>query len=76
MITILVSNSEVPFIETSISAIRQYISNLFGYAFVNFKDQILFNLNVPYGYSPLKRMQFIHGYDDDEETRTDLMQDD
>ena len=30
----------------------------------NFREQIYNNINTPYGFTPVKRMRLIHGYDD------------
>lgn len=52
------------YVPTSSQNINEYIMNFFLYGITNFKDQIFKNINTPYGFTPVKRMRLIHGYDD------------
>lgn len=41
----------------------EYLTNLFHYVIMNYRDEFLRNINIPFGFSPSKRLKLIHGYD-------------
>ncbi|CAD8132172.1 unnamed protein product [Paramecium pentaurelia] len=51
---------------TSVKEIQSYLDALFKYILENYSIDLLKNLNLPFGFTPQKRMKLIHGYDDDE----------
>ncbi|CAD8054374.1 unnamed protein product [Paramecium sonneborni] len=50
---------------TSVEEISSYIDTLFKYILKHHLMDLLKNLNLPFGFTPQKRMKLIHGYDDD-----------
>ncbi|CAD8147648.1 unnamed protein product [Paramecium pentaurelia] len=65
----LIRQSIIPQIPTSIIDIRYYIHNLFDYILPQHYYEIIRNINIPYGFSPQKRLQFIHGYMESDESQ-------
>ncbi|CAK60514.1 unnamed protein product (macronuclear) [Paramecium tetraurelia] len=51
---------------TSVREIQSYLEALFKFVLENYSTDLLKHLNLPFGFTPLKRMKLIHGYDDDE----------
>lgn len=47
------------------------MKNFFSFILKNHLDEILRNLNIPYGFTPFKRMQLIHGYDNEGDENDD-----
>ncbi|CAD8051418.1 unnamed protein product [Paramecium sonneborni] len=54
---------------TSIQYIKEYIQNLFDFIMVNYSDDLIKNLTIPFGFRSLKRIQLIHGYDVENENQ-------
>lgn len=54
-------------VPTSIKDIEIYLNNLFQYVIENHKEELITNLNTPFGFTPEKKLKLIHGYDDEEE---------
>ncbi|CAK70543.1 unnamed protein product (macronuclear) [Paramecium tetraurelia] len=69
LIQTLIRQSIIPQIPTSIIEIRYYIHNLFDYILPQHYYEIIKNINLPYGFSPQKRLQFIHGYMEQDESQ-------
>ncbi|CAD8049074.1 unnamed protein product [Paramecium sonneborni] len=67
IISNLISQSVIPQLPISIKDIKTYIKQLFQYILENHIEELIQNLNIPYGFTPFKRMQLIHGYDNDDE---------
>ncbi|KAM3128446.1 hypothetical protein pb186bvf_019454 [Paramecium bursaria] len=59
--------------QTSIDQIQQYIRNFFIFTLENHRNDLINNINIPYGFTAVKRMRLIHGYDDDDDTREDIV---
>ncbi|CAD8096989.1 unnamed protein product [Paramecium sonneborni] len=65
----IIRQSAIPQIPTSISDIRYYIHNFFDFILPQHYYEIIQNINMPYGFSPQKRLQFIHGYMEQDESQ-------
>ncbi|CAD8066386.1 unnamed protein product [Paramecium primaurelia] len=48
-------------IPTSIIEIRYYLHNLFDYILPHYGEEIVQKINIPYGYSPQKRLELFYG---------------
>lgn len=48
---------------TNLSMINKYVQNLCRYVKLYFKEELMRNLNTPFGFPPSKRLKLIHGYD-------------
>ncbi|CAD8159306.1 unnamed protein product [Paramecium octaurelia] len=53
--------------KTSTQYIQEYIKSLFDFILLNNSEDLIRNLNIPYGFRPLRRIQLMHGYDVDDE---------
>ncbi|CAD8114659.1 unnamed protein product [Paramecium sonneborni] len=65
----IIRQQTIPQIPTSISEIRYYIHNFFDFIMPQHYNEISRNINSPYGFQPQKRLQFIHGYMESDESQ-------
>jgi hypothetical protein len=67
------SNNQPTSINTSLDYINQYILDFFKFVLSNYENDLNNNLNVCYGFLPVKRLRLIHGYDDCLDSSTDSL---
>lgn len=50
-------------INTSMQAMHHFLTNFFRFVECYYRHEFLRMINMPYGYSPERRLRFLQGYD-------------